>query len=168
MPDQPIATRQPAVTVAQSMRDVPAVTERTALADNRRLRAAVAQQAAELEQRNQRLEQLTVQHMAELERSRLQNDRILASAPVGIICVDIEGRITFANPWAAGMMGYSADELRGQPLRTHMQLSTAGPSGAADKGQEVAGQYLSIGEELCWREDGTSFPIAYESAPSST
>jgi PAS domain S-box-containing protein len=95
--------------------------------------------------------------------SKRQSERILDAAPIGIICVDVEGRITFANPSAARMMNYSADELQGQPIRTHMQLSTIGPS--ADQASDVAGQYLLLGEELCWREDGTSFPIEYESAP---
>jgi PAS domain S-box-containing protein len=116
------------------------------LADNRRLRAR--------------------------EHSRtLQSERILDSAPEGIVGLDLEGRITFANPAAATMMGYTVEELRGQPIRTHMQFS--GSSTAMQADQDAAGRalsaalYLPLGEESCWREDGTSFPIECASAPMS-
>ena len=91
------------------------------LADNRRLRAR--------------------------EHSRtLESERILDSAPEGIVGLDLDGRITFANPAAAAMMSYTVEELHGQPIQTHIQ-------------------FLGSGEESCWREDGTSFPIECESAP---
>jgi PAS domain S-box-containing protein len=121
------------------------VTERTGLADN------------------QHLEEVAVRHMAELDRSRRQSARILDAAHVGVVCVDVEGRITFANPWAAHLMNYSVEELRGQPLRTHIQLSGATPS--SDPALAPPAQYAPSGAELCWRGDGTSFPIEYESAP---
>src|ERR1700730_17571832 len=77
-------------------------------------------------------------------RQRLQSGRILNSAPEGIVGLDVEGRITFANPAAAGMMGYTVEELRGQPIRTHMQFS--GASTALDLEGQLAG-HLPHGEE---------------------
>lgn len=72
-------------------------------------------------------------------------DRILAAASDGIIAIDADGRIMFANPTAARLIGYELpEELVGQPLRTHLQFL--------------------VGEELCFREDGTSFPIQCEIA----
>jgi PAS domain S-box-containing protein len=118
--------------MAQTLRSIPAVIERTAPGENRRLHAAAMLHAVN-------------------------------ATRVGIICVDLEGRITFANPSAAMMMSYTVDELRGQPMRTHMQLSSAVQ--AVDPAHDAAEQYLPFGEELCWRGDGTSFPIEYESAP---
>ena len=44
-------------------------------------------------------------------------EQILDSALVSIICLDLKGRINFANPAAARTLGCSiADELHGQPI----------------------------------------------------
>jgi len=78
---------------------------------------------------------------------------ILERIPTGVLCLGPEGRITFANPRAAQMLGCdSPDDLVGQPIRTYIQFFSHGSPGAA-------------GEEVCLRDDGTSFPLAYESAP---
>ena len=94
--------------------------------------------------------------MAPARRPTRQDQRILDAAPQGIVGLDVDGRITFANLAAAGMMGYTVEELQGQPIRTHMQFSGSSTSVELD---------LPLGEESCWREDGTSFPIECESAP---
>src|SRR6267154_1991851 len=92
---------------------------------------------------------------APVDHTTQQSNRILDAVRVGIICVDLEGRITFANPAAARMMDYSVEELRGQPIWTHMQFSGYSYPGP---------QPTMAGRDVCWREDGTSFPIEYESA----
>lgn len=75
---------------------------------------------------------------------------ILESAPAGIVCLDLEGRILFANPFAARILGCSsANDLTGQPIHSYIQFFTLG----------------AAGEDTCIRDDGTSFPIEYESAP---
>jgi PAS domain S-box-containing protein len=94
--------------------------------------------------------------MASVRRPTRQDQRILDAAPQGIVGLDRDGRITFANLAAAGMMGYTVEELLGQPIRTHMQLARSSTSVELD---------LPLVEESCWREDGTSFPIESESAP---
>src|SRR5437879_4528911 len=94
--------------------------------------------------------------MASARRPTRQDQRILDAAPQGIVGLDIDGRITFANSAAAAMMGSTAEELEGQPIRTHMQFSGSSRTGGLE---------LPLGAESCWREDGTSFPIECESAP---
>jgi PAS domain S-box-containing protein len=98
------------------------------------------------------------------------SDQILAAAQDGIICLDLEGRIKFANPAAARLLGCSmADELLGQPVRTYIQF--AGLSSLADEPTEATGLQLAgmtllpRGDQVCWSEEGASFPIEYESAP---
>lgn len=59
-----------------------------------------------------RLEDL-VQRSAELRRLGLQNERIVQSVVDGVIGVDASGVITFANPAAAAMLGYSRADLMG-------------------------------------------------------
>jgi signal transduction histidine kinase len=73
---------------------------------------------------------------------------ILESTPAGIVCLDLEERIIFANPSAARMLASGVvEDVVGQPIRTYIQFFGANPN------------------ELCWRDDGSSFPIEYERAP---
>jgi PAS domain S-box-containing protein len=100
------------------------------------------------------------------------SDQILAAAQDGIICLDLDARIEFANPAAARLLGCSiGDELLGQPIRTYIQFSGLTPSLGpqplpAAASLSLAGMILlTRGEQLCLSEDGVSFPIEYESAP---
>jgi signal transduction histidine kinase len=80
----------------------------------------------------------------------MRTDQILDRVPTGIISLRADDRIEFVNEFAARMLGCaSTDELIGQPIRSYIQFLGPGTSG----------------EELCIRDDGTSFPIAYEAAP---
>jgi signal transduction histidine kinase len=75
---------------------------------------------------------------------------IIQFAPTGIVCLDPDGRITLANPFACQMLGPGLEEdLVGQPIRSYIQFLTLG----------------SAGEDVCVQDDGSSFPIEYESAP---
>jgi PAS domain S-box-containing protein len=97
------------------------------------------------------------------------SEQILEAAQDSIVCLDLEGRIKFANPAAARLLGCGVDELLDQPVRTYIQFS--GLSSVADQPAEatdllLAGMLLyPRGEQLCWSEEGVSFPIEYESAP---
>src|SRR5689334_5418793 len=74
---------------------------------------------------------------------------ILDSAPEGILCLDLEGRIAFANKSALRMLGYdTAGDLVGQPIWSHMQFLEA-PSGTV----------------VTWREDGSSMSVEYAKSP---
>src|SRR5438309_9729600 len=80
--------------------------------------------------------------------SAVLNRLILDSTPAGILCLDLEERIIFANPSAARMLASGViEDVVGQPIRTYIQFFGATPN------------------DLCWRDDGSSFPIEYESAP---
>jgi PAS domain S-box-containing protein len=100
----------------------------------------------------------SIRHDRGAVQRALYCEQILNAAPEGIIGLDAEGHITFANPAAAGMMGYTVEELQGQPIRTHMQFAGSVAEGDVE---------LPLSEESCWREDGTSFPIEHHSAPVS-
>jgi len=78
---------------------------------------------------------------AELERLERDHDRILEFAGEGIYHVDERGLITYANPAAAEMLGWSVDELVGKP----------------------ADQLLRVEGDRFWRRDGTSFPVHHRS-----
>lgn len=79
--------------------------------------------------------------------------QILSAAADAILAVDLDGCISFANPAAAALLAGSADELIGQPARSTMPFLALGP----DLGVRI----VADGSDLCWRQDGTSFPVEY-------
>ena len=81
--------------------------------------------------------------------------------------MDVEGRIQFANPVAARLLGCTvADELDGQPIRTYMQFLVPPGESGEEPSLSLGGiTLLPSGEQLCWRDDGASFPIEFETMP---
>jgi PAS domain S-box-containing protein len=82
--------------------------------------------------------------LASLARER---DRILEFAGEGIYHVDSRGRITFANPAAGQMLGWTPGELIGKPAA------------------ELLGHRRADGSHHLTRRDGTSFPVHFRSNP---
>ncbi|MCK4346918.1 MAG: PAS domain S-box protein, partial [Bacteroidales bacterium] len=100
------------------------------------------------------------------EQSRL----LLESAGEGIFGADLDGRITFLNPAAAKMLGYSADELIGQPVheRIHHSCSNGSPHPKEDCpmfSTFTKGSIHHVDNEVLWRKDGTNFFVDYTSTP---
>src|SRR5208282_493369 len=71
----------------------------------------VAGMNLEILQRNLRTRELLEQVKTTEERTRL----ILESSAEGIFGTDTNGKITFVNPAACRMLGFTAEELIGQP-----------------------------------------------------
>jgi PAS domain S-box-containing protein len=100
------------------------------------------------------------------ERSRL----ILGSAGEGIIGVDADGKIAFVNAAACQTLAYSVTELVGQGLHSLIHHSYA--DGSPYPGEDCPmyksfsfGTASHVDNEVLWRKDGTSFPVAYTSTP---
>jgi len=105
---------------------------------------------------------------AELDRLGRDHDRILEFAGEGIYHVDESGRITFANPAAAEMLGWGVDELVGKPA--HELLHHTRPDGTPYPREDCpihGPKAVQRGEPLTgdrfWRRDGTSFPVHFRS-----
>ena len=105
-----------------------------------------------------------------VERLRRKNELILNSAGEGILGLDREGRHTFVNPAATGMLGYMADELIGR--KGHDLYHHAREDGGAYPEEDCPivqafryGKFCQVTEEVFWRKDGTVFPVRYSSAP---
>jgi len=100
------------------------------------------------------------------ERSRL----ILGSVNDGIVGMDTDGMLTFANPAAPAMLGYSEDELLGHPM--HALVHHHYPDGR-DFPREACAMYQTsqdgksrtIADEVLWRKDGTPLPVEYSTTP---
>lgn len=120
-----------------------------------------------------------------LEQLRHQNELILDSAGEGICGLNREGKITFANPAAARMTGYTVLEL----LMSDWQKITRGvtvifdshtlPEKSPDFGYQPLnyqqnsqifetlkdGLVRHIDQEVFWHRNGSYFPVEYVSTP---
>jgi len=99
---------------------------------------------------------------------RLQRDYqlILNSAGEGICGVDLDGKISFANPKACEVLGWKLDELLGKPL-----LKVIRNESAAGKGRDTILECMDHGatqrvtNDLFYRKDGSSLRVDYVCAP---
>ena len=109
--------------------------------------------------------------MAEsLAQLRQRNQFILQAAGEGIYGLDANGHTTFVNPAAAKMLGWTAEELIGQPM--HSVLHHSYPDGTPYPREACPiyaafkdGTTYEVADEVFWRKDGSSFPVEYTSTP---
>ena len=123
-------------------------------------------QKQELEELVNKLAAQGEQLKASEERSRL----ILEFSAEGIYGTDNEGRITFVNPAACRMFGFTVEELIGQP--SHEAIHHHHPDGREYPMEEcpmyaayTVGRASRIDDEFLWRKDGTGFPVEYGATP---
>jgi PAS domain S-box-containing protein len=107
---------------------------------------------------------------AELQRALRQNELLLTSAGEGIYGVDAQGLTTFVNPAASAMLGWEPEELIGEPHHALIHHTRADGSPYPAEACPIYAAYRDGAvhrgdEELFWRKDGTSFPVAYTSTP---
>ncbi len=116
------------------------------------------------------LEQLVKDRTEELRVSEERTRLLLESVDEGIIGVSVDGKMTFVNPAACRMLGYSPDEFEGKELHSliHYAHEDGSPYPQEDcpMHKSISGGTAShIDSEVLWRKDGTSFPVAYSSNP---
>jgi PAS domain S-box-containing protein len=116
------------------------------------------------------LEQLVKDRTEELRVSEERTRLLLESVAEGIIGVDDHGKMTFINPAACRMLGYSPDEFEGKDL--HSLVHYAHEDGSSYPRDDCpmyksisVGTTSRVDTEVLWRKDGTSFPVAYSSNP---
>ncbi|HEY3261744.1 MAG TPA: PAS domain S-box protein, partial [Pseudonocardiaceae bacterium] len=135
-------------------------------ADNQALRH-------ELEIDNKALRQDLQSKVDELDRLAQRYERILDGVAEGIYGVDIDGRVNFVNPTAAGVLGYPAEELRGQPAHEcfhHTRTETG--EGSADRchlADALEGaETVRRSDQYYVRRDGSTFPVEVIASPIRT
>lgn len=119
--------------------------------------------------KNQR-DQLLKQRQ-ELDSSHQLNRMILATASEGIFGIDRACNITFINPAALVMVGYREEEVLGK--NSCSVLHHTKQDGSKRSSTEclafqtiLTGESLEIHQDLYWRQDGNSFPVAFSVAPA--
>lgn len=108
---------------------------------------------------------------AELQEQLYRTQLLLDSTREGIYGTDHEGRCTLANKACARMLGYDRpEELIGQNMHNLMHHTRA--DGRPYPEAECSAHRMSetgidnlIENELFWRRDGSSFPVAYSVLP---
>jgi PAS domain S-box-containing protein len=126
------------------------------LADNIRLTGGLEDL---VRQRTHALEQLTHRHSS-----------ILDGAGEGIVGLDERGRLTFANPAAAALLGRSSDELTGRSFHDVTQPRNGSGEPVPPLLDPVAlalldGQVRSVADGTYQRADGTDFSVELTVAP---
>jgi PAS domain S-box-containing protein/putative nucleotidyltransferase with HDIG domain len=113
------------------------------------------------------------QHRAtqEIERSEAQATLLANSIAHAIYGQDVEGNCTFINTPGMKMLGYDdASELLGKNM--HALVHHTRPDGSHYPYAECPtfssirdGKSYHVDDEILWRKDGSSFPVAYWSYP---
>jgi PAS domain S-box-containing protein len=100
-------------------------------------------------------------------------DAIASSAAEGMVLVDREGRVTFVNPTAASMFGWTGEELVGQLL--HEKLHCRHPDGTGYPSEDcphmrvlTSGETIRSDEDFFLHKDGRLVPVSCSVAPIRT
>jgi PAS domain S-box-containing protein len=95
-----------------------------------------------------------------------QSDRVLEATAVGMLATDARGVITYANPAATRLLGYSADEMRGRDQ--HALIHHSRPDGSKYLEHTCvnyvamnAGRGCHTKNDTYWRSDGA--PVIVDS-----
>jgi len=116
------------------------------------------------------LEELVKERTAELAKAKRQNELILHSVGEGICGIDLVGRITFVNPFAAQTIGWDPSELIGR--NAHATFHHTRSSGCPYPSERCpvhsalrnGGAKYATDEEFL-RKDKTRFPVEFTTAP---
>jgi len=106
----------------------------------------------------------------ELQLIRRQRELILASVGDGIYGMDLEGKLTFVNPAAAKLLGYTVDELRGTDIHEKVHHSHADGTQHSKTNCPILvamrkREGVRIRDDVFWRKDGTTIPVEYVASP---
>lgn len=126
-------------------------------------------QAAQLEEQTVEMEAQQREIKAAEERSR----QILEAVKSGIVGLDCDGNITFANPAAYESLGYDEAEFLGQSFSQLLQYSDA--DGQAQSESDTAifrttqdGEPRSSDNEVLWSKAQKALPVEYSASPVFT
>jgi PAS domain S-box-containing protein len=105
-----------------------------------------------------------------LRRAKEYDEAVMNNMGEGLYTVDNQGLVTFMNPAAERLFGWTLDELRGQKMHdvTHYKHADGSPFPAEEcAGLQVLrqGKVLTDQEDVFIRKDGRFFDVVYSSSP---
>jgi diguanylate cyclase (GGDEF)-like protein/PAS domain S-box-containing protein len=105
-----------------------------------------------------------------IRQSEESKSLLLHAAGEGIFGVDAAGQVTFINPAALRMLGFSAEEMMGQSVHGLIHHSHGDGSNYAVEECPMYASYTKaidshVIDETLWRKDGSSFPVEYSCMP---
>ncbi|HEX2201909.1 MAG TPA: GAF domain-containing protein [Longimicrobium sp.] len=108
--------------------------------------------------------------LEEARRAYREREEFLSATTDGVYTIDRDGRILFANRAAAEQLGYAPEEMVGRvahPLFHHSRPDgTPLPDAECPISRAAReGRTVRVEDEVLWRKDGSSFPVAYSSSP---
>ena len=110
------------------------------------------------------------QSLKELSQEVKKNKLLLDAAGEGIIGIDPNGQISFANPSGARILGYRPADLLGKNLHglTHHTSALGEPFSPLNCPIQQSlddGAIINVTDDIFWRSDNTSLPVKYISTP---
>jgi PAS domain S-box-containing protein len=137
----------------------------TGIMFSRRTRSDLAEQVrlqAEISGANKLLEERVRERTEELRQ-------LLQSAGEGMYGVDAAGRLTFINPVALNLLGFTEEEMIGREVHDLIHHSREDGSHYQKEDCPIFATWThgtqNRATEAFWRKDGCSFPVEYTSAP---
>jgi len=115
-----------------------------------------------------------LQRTAALEQALGESEERFRSAmngmAEGLYTIDIQGRVTYVNPSAEAMFGWTCGELVGKKMHdvTHYKHPDGSPFPAADCAASLVlqkGTELREHEDFFVRKDGSFFPVVFSASP---
>lgn len=98
------------------------------------------------------------------------NRMLLQAVGRGVVGFDNKGKITFANPAAAELLGWQPEALVGRAGHSTFHHTKPDGSPNPDRCKIRAafedGTEQVVDDEIFWRADGTSFPVRYTATPT--
>ena len=133
----------------------------------------LARGATHIENSNSELRrQVETSRRLERERTILanHNEQILNSTSEGIVGLNIKGRITYANPAAAKMLGWEPEELIGKSWFDAAQHARADGTPADSKDSPIMHSLRDmrarrVSDDTFWNRRGRHFPVEYAVTP---
>ncbi|HEX6373064.1 MAG TPA: GAF domain-containing protein [Longimicrobium sp.] len=106
----------------------------------------------------------------QMERTARERDEFLNATTDGVYTIDPAGVILFANQAAAEQLGWSPAQMVGREAHAlfHYAYADGTPfprEACAISRAAAEGRAVHVQDDVLWRRDGSSFPVAYASSP---
>jgi two-component system, cell cycle sensor histidine kinase and response regulator CckA len=91
---------------------------------------------------------------------------IVSALPVGVVAINRQAYVELWNHAAEAILGYTAEEMVGQPAPTQVFMSSDDDPGAAGPFlRMVTGELVKSEEVRCHRKDGSVVEVSFSGAP---